>query len=218
MYYIRMGGRTGANTARSCVRGRGSERGATLVEFAIILPILVLLTFGIIEFGVAFNADSTVAQSSRAGGRTAAISSLDPAMEYHAIEAAATALNIDAGSVSGTPVVCVGKYNPASTNPCGDYSLSIALAHPTTPDSQVWRVPSTYYADPVQQTYPNDNWPVTSRNFGCNGTFDKVVVHVEIRHKLLVPGIFSTILGSDAPKLTSSSVFNLEPVPSGSCS
>ena len=49
-----------------------------------ILPLLVLLTFGIIEFGVAFNASSSVSQASRAGGRTAAIFSTDPQLEFNA--------------------------------------------------------------------------------------------------------------------------------------
>ena len=57
-------------TARRALASDRDERGAAMVEFAMILPLLVLLTFGIIEFGVAFNASSSVSQSSRAGGRT----------------------------------------------------------------------------------------------------------------------------------------------------
>jgi Flp pilus assembly protein TadG len=35
--------------------GASSEDGAALVEFALILPILVVLLFGMLEFGKAFN-------------------------------------------------------------------------------------------------------------------------------------------------------------------
>ena len=83
------------------------ERGAAMVEFAMILPLLVLLTFGIIEFGFAFNTSSDVSQASRAGGRTAAIFSTDPQLEYNAAQAAATALNISPNSITaGTDPSC----------------------------------------------------------------------------------------------------------------
>jgi Flp pilus assembly protein TadG len=86
---------------------RRDERGAAMVEFAMILPLLVLLTFGIIEFGVAFNASSNVSQSSRAGGRTAAIFSTDPQLEFNAALAAANALDVSPNSITGPPVICV---------------------------------------------------------------------------------------------------------------
>ena len=78
-----------------------SERGATLVEFALIVPLLLLLVFGIIEFGFLFNADSNVNQAARAGGRTAAILSTDPQMGFRAAEAAANSLGISPSSITG---------------------------------------------------------------------------------------------------------------------
>jgi Flp pilus assembly protein TadG len=58
-----------------------SERGQTMTEFAIVLPILVVLLFGIIQFGIAFNNYVTVTDAARAGARKAAVSrnSSDPA-------------------------------------------------------------------------------------------------------------------------------------------
>ncbi len=201
-------------------RGGTSERGATMVEFALVLPLLLLLTFGIIEFALVFNVNSNVAHAGRAGGRTAGISSLDPQLEFKAAEAAANALNISPSDISGQPTVCVGKYNPASPNSCGDYSMTFSLVHPGTPDSPVWEVQTGL---PPGQYPPNDNWPIANRNYGCPtsgapGTFDKVAVHVVIRHELLVPGLFSVFFGNDsAPALSSTSVFQLEPVPTSSC-
>src|SRR5882757_7712935 len=112
------------------------ERGAAMVEFAMILPLLVLLTFGIIEFGVAFNASSSVSQSSRAGGRTAAIFSTDPQLEFNAAQAAATALDVSPTSIQGTPVICVAKYiagaDPCVNNGSNFSSLPINVVHPGT--------------------------------------------------------------------------------------
>ena len=45
-----------------------------MTEFALILPILVLLLFGIIQFGIAFNHYLTVTDAARAGARKAVVS------------------------------------------------------------------------------------------------------------------------------------------------
>jgi Flp pilus assembly protein TadG len=50
------------------------ERGQTMVEFAIVLPIFVTLLFGIIQFGIAFNNYITITDAARAGARVAAVS------------------------------------------------------------------------------------------------------------------------------------------------
>jgi Flp pilus assembly protein TadG len=50
------------------------ERGQTLVEFAALLPVLCLLLFGIIQFGVLFHDYITVTDASRVGARKAAVS------------------------------------------------------------------------------------------------------------------------------------------------
>lgn len=51
-----------------------SEKGQALVEFALILPILLLLVMGIIQFGIIFSAQMSVTNAVREGARTAAVS------------------------------------------------------------------------------------------------------------------------------------------------
>lgn len=61
-------------------RGRAPrERGATLVEFVLILPIFVMIVFGTIEFASAYNDSAVVADAARAGGR---IGSTAPGTDY----------------------------------------------------------------------------------------------------------------------------------------
>jgi Flp pilus assembly protein TadG len=48
-----------------------------MVEFALVLPILLLLLLGIIQFGIVFNNYLAVTDAVRAGARTAAVSRLD---------------------------------------------------------------------------------------------------------------------------------------------
>jgi Flp pilus assembly protein TadG len=44
------------------------DRGAAAVEFALLLPLLLLLVFGIIDFGRALNAEITITQAARGPG------------------------------------------------------------------------------------------------------------------------------------------------------
>jgi Flp pilus assembly protein TadG len=51
----------------------GSERGQSLTEFALALPILALLLFAVIQFGIVFNNYVTLTDATRAGARKAAV-------------------------------------------------------------------------------------------------------------------------------------------------
>ncbi len=57
---------------------RNSERGAVAVEFAIILPVLILILMGIVEYGRAYNVQMSLTQAAREGVRVLAITN-DPA-------------------------------------------------------------------------------------------------------------------------------------------
>ena len=56
---------------------RDRERGAALVEFAIVFPLLVLLLSGIIDFGMAFSNLNAARQGVREGARQAVVANLD---------------------------------------------------------------------------------------------------------------------------------------------
>ena len=50
-----------------------SEQGQSLTEFALALPVLALLLFAVIQFGIAFNNYVTLTDATRAGARKAAV-------------------------------------------------------------------------------------------------------------------------------------------------
>ena len=50
-----------------------NERGQTMTEFAIVLPLLCVLLFGIVQFGIVWNNYVTVTDAARAGARKAAV-------------------------------------------------------------------------------------------------------------------------------------------------
>lgn len=49
------------------------ERGAALVEFAIVMPLLLVLIFGMVEAGWAFNSQLDATHAAREAGRLAAV-------------------------------------------------------------------------------------------------------------------------------------------------
>jgi Flp pilus assembly protein TadG len=55
-----------------------NESGQAMVEFAIVLPILLVLVFGIIQFGITFNRYMTLTDAVRNGSRQAAVSRTSP--------------------------------------------------------------------------------------------------------------------------------------------
>jgi Flp pilus assembly protein TadG len=52
---------------------RKASRGQTLVEFALIIPLFVLLLFGIVDFGRAVLASNSISNAAREGARTAIV-------------------------------------------------------------------------------------------------------------------------------------------------
>jgi Flp pilus assembly protein TadG len=51
-----------------------NEQGQTMTEFALVLPVLALLLFAVIQFGIVFNNYVTLTDATRAGARKAAVS------------------------------------------------------------------------------------------------------------------------------------------------
>jgi hypothetical protein len=53
--------------------GERNERGASLIEFALVCPLLVLLLFGIVDFGTVFGEYLELRSAAREGARLAAV-------------------------------------------------------------------------------------------------------------------------------------------------
>ncbi|MEW9870344.1 TadE/TadG family type IV pilus assembly protein [Arthrobacter sp. HS15c] len=97
-----------------------SERGAVAVEFAILLPLLLMLVLGTIEFGRAYNAQITLTNAARDGVRVMAIANDPVEAKKKAIAAAASvSSSIPASDVTlststcstGAQVTLTIKYN-----------------------------------------------------------------------------------------------------------
>jgi Flp pilus assembly protein TadG len=74
--------------------GRGgseaSQRGQTLAEFALVVPLILLLLLGAVDLGRAVFAYNTLAQAARTGTRTAIVNQDPATVRSRVIESAAT--------------------------------------------------------------------------------------------------------------------------------
>ena len=76
-----------------------SERGATIVEFAVVFPLIIMLVMGIAEFSLAFKDWLTISHASREGARAGATAANDIAADIqvlNAIEQAVTGGDLQA--------------------------------------------------------------------------------------------------------------------------
>jgi Flp pilus assembly protein TadG len=84
------------------------QRGAVAVEFALIMPVLCLLVFGIIEFGFMLNRDMIVGNASRDGARAASLGDTQ-ALIKSGIAAELAASGIPTTPATGTTITVTCK-------------------------------------------------------------------------------------------------------------
>ena len=77
------------------------ERGSAAVEFALLMPILLLLLLALVQVGIIARDSLVLTQASRAGAREAAVQGTEDAVDA-AVRAAAVGLDPDRLSVVAT--------------------------------------------------------------------------------------------------------------------
>jgi Flp pilus assembly protein TadG len=188
------------------VRGRRSnscdgERGAALVEVAILLPIILLVTFGLIEFSSAYQSSSVATAAARSGARTASAEAMLSTFATDAAAAAATALRgvpadepvemwVYRADVNGLPES--GNFNSCTTH-CISYQ---------------WNKQTRKF----DTTLPGGLGWLSNQQNACNANnWDTVGVYVRLDHK------FITSLFVKNMALTHRALFRLEPAPTQLC-
>jgi Flp pilus assembly protein TadG len=94
-----------------------SERGAELVEFAIVLPLLLLVTMGIIDFGFMFQRYVVLTNAAMEGARVAVLPGYSTSDVQARVTAYAEGGGIPAGTVPPAVVVDVALPAPGGTWP-----------------------------------------------------------------------------------------------------
>lgn len=107
-------------------RRRGSERGQTLVEFALILPIFIVILVGLFDGGRLVFAYNTVSNAAREGGREATvnqtITDIQARAAQHAValDLAPTDVDVDfrLPTAPNSPGSCNGALNSSAIYGC----------------------------------------------------------------------------------------------------
>jgi Flp pilus assembly protein TadG len=107
------------------------ERGAAAVEFAIILPVLVLIVFGIVQFSIQYNRQQGLHAAAREGARLASLpQTTQDDINDRVLDA------LDGISFDTTPTVSV---SPSATQPCDQRSgeTTVVVTVQTTSDLDI---------------------------------------------------------------------------------
>lgn len=114
----RTGGTSAAVPARRGRPWRAVRRrdgGAAALEFALVIPVLILLLVGIIEFGFMFQAQLALTHAAREGARMAAVGRWDATevtnRAFPIVPAIATSPSPPSGALSGQAITITLTYD-----------------------------------------------------------------------------------------------------------
>ena len=99
-------------------RWREGRRGQSLVEFAVVFPVFILLLAGMVDFGLGLYANVTIINAAREGARLGVtLQPMDTFAIQTRVEAMATGLDLNQLSVSTTCLEPSGSSFVACTGP-----------------------------------------------------------------------------------------------------
>jgi TadE-like protein len=171
---------------------RQSEQGAAVVEAALILPLFVLLIFGIIEVGSMFLNFSAVRNASRDAARQASASASSPTADQEALLTAGKSLSTLIGSLQGVIIFKADSLTDKVPDECLLALHTGTALLITDPDCNVYQ--PNQVRNPEITNFGAQNfadlafwdrkWPAQSRNDSLSATTnpDFVGVYVELRH------------------------------------
>ena len=96
------------------MKRQARDRGAVAVEFALIVPLLLLLVVGIAEAGRLYHVQTVLSGAARDGVRVMALQD-SPAAARAAAKASATGLALTDAQVAVSPTTCTATRTPAGT-------------------------------------------------------------------------------------------------------
>lgn len=163
------------------------ERGATLVEAAIVYGLLFLTLFAIVEFGLAFKDWLSVSHAAREGARAGATYGDDPTADIQILRDVERTLD-PAGILDPGLQVRIFDASPGGAGTTYTYSPNYDCSNaPPLVDCCDW----TPCPEPFRTLYVVPNWNPASRDISAPQT-DRIGVEVEYTHQWLTRFFLST--------------------------
>lgn len=182
---------------------RAGERGAVLVEFAIIAPVLSLLIFGMIEYGLLFRDYLTVSNVTRTGARVGSASGNDQYSDYNILQAVKGAAGALPGGATSLQQIVVFKAAGTGSTPDLTTCSTNGTCNVYT-GSQLSSLNSSQFGCGAGDL--DVTWCPSTRVVSQSGSgTDYVGVWVKINHKFMT-GFFGS-----ARTITDSVVMRIEP-------
>ncbi|MCJ7779434.1 MAG: pilus assembly protein [Acidimicrobiia bacterium] len=168
-------------------RGERRERGAASVEMAIVAPLLVLLVFGIFEYGLLFREKLTIASAATSSARTGATMGTRADADYRILQALEAGLydQVDSGVLIRVDIFEANPNTGTKTGKQDSYAYD--------PDGLVCKWSPC--PDPVAGSGATGSWLPADRDVVLlpgGGGLDVLGVEVVYHHYAiggLVPGV-----------------------------
>lgn len=191
---------------------RGQEGGQSLVEFAMLVPVFLLLLLGMLEFGIAFTHDQTLAYATREGARTGA------ALAKGNTAYPCTTANFDAPIIAAVQRVIESPGSQVDINRITGVTIYLAKndGTPTTSvNTWVLAVGGGPSVDgkPLDFKQTSTGWTPCSRNNGVNADGLGVSLRYDYQLHTSLGGLLRFFSGSTWTSLPMSdkTVMNLNP-------
>lgn len=113
---------------RQIRRRIASDRGAVLAEFAVLVPVLVTLLFGVIQMSIAFNRHQAVHAAAREGARVASLPTSSTADACARVQTALTGINFQNTPSCTVTGSCSGGSANVQVVVSAEHTVNLAMA------------------------------------------------------------------------------------------
>jgi len=177
------------------VDGSKRQRGAVLAEAAFVFPVLMFVTLGIVEFGMAYGNAATVRSASRAGARLGATGYSPAADKTVFAGTISDEVRGDLTALSRGAPISMWVYKATVGEPATCTAATSCWAFTWNTTTKDWNTPTGGWSDPDS----------------CGATLDSIGVKVTARHDF-ASGYFGA-----SKTITYRTRVRLEPLPSDQC-